>query len=137
MLRVACDTNVLVSAFIAAGPPSRIIDEVLDGRLELVLLEPVMGELGRILTEKLGFEDRRWREIEELLGELAAEIVPAPDGPPDSVTGDPDDDRVLACAVAARADVLVSGDRRHLLPLGPYAGVRIVTPQALLAELRP
>ena len=41
-LRVACDTNVLVSAFIASGPPSRIIEETIDGNLNLVLLEPSM-----------------------------------------------------------------------------------------------
>jgi uncharacterized protein len=52
------------------------------------------------------------------------------------VSGDPDDDLILAAALDAGADVLVSGDRRHLLPLGEHEGMRIVTSQALLAELR-
>jgi predicted nucleic acid-binding protein len=52
------------------------------------------------------------------------------------VTGDPGDDLILACAVQAGVDAVVSGDRRHLLPVGEHRGVRIVTPQALLAELR-
>ena len=52
------------------------------------------------------------------------------------LTGDTDDDIVLACAVEATADVLVSGDRKHLLPVGTHRGVRVLTPQALLAELR-
>jgi predicted nucleic acid-binding protein len=125
-----------VSAFIAAGPPSRVLEETIDARLELVLPQPVMVEMERILTEKLGFEPQRWREVEELLVDLAAELAPAPENPPEAVTGDPDDDLILACAIQAEVDVLVSGDHRHLLPVGEHRGVRVITPQALLAELR-
>ncbi len=127
---------MLVSAFIAAGPPSRIVEEAIDGRLELVLPEPVMGELERILVEKLKFDSGRWREVEVLLADLAVESVPAPKGPVEPVTGDPDDDLILACVGEAEVEVLVSGDRKHLLPLGSHRGVRVLTPQALLAELR-
>jgi predicted nucleic acid-binding protein len=102
----------------------------------LVLCEPVVAELERILTGKLSFELQRWREVEALLEELAVELVAAPPGAPEAVTGDPDDDLILACAIAAEVEVLVSGDRKHLLPVGERGGVRILTPQALLAELR-
>jgi uncharacterized protein len=134
--RVACDTNVLVSAFIAAGPPSRILEEAIDGRLELVLLTPAMVELERILTGKLGFERDRWRAVEVLLVELAVDMAPMPSSPPEAVTGDPDDDLILACAIEAAVEALVSGDRRHLLPTGEHHGVRVITPQTLLSELR-
>lgn len=127
---------MLVSAFIAAGPPSRIVEEAIDGRLELVLLEPVMEELERILVEKLAFDSERWREVEVLLGDLAVESVPVPEGSVEPVTSDPDDNVILACAVQADVEVLVSGDHKHLLPLGTHRGVRVLTPQALLAELR-
>jgi len=135
-LRVACDTNVLVSAFIAAGPPSRVLEEAIDSRLEFVLLSPAMVELERILTGKLGFEPERWRQVEGFLVDLAAELIPPPTSSPEAVTGDPDDDLILACAIEAEMNVLVSGDRRHLLPVGEHRGVRVITPQALLAELR-
>jgi uncharacterized protein len=95
-----------------------------------------MVELERILTRKLGFEPERWRGVEELLVDLAAEMVPAPETSPEAITGDPDDDLILACAVQAEVDVLVSGDRQHLLPVGKHRGVRAITPQALLSELR-
>lgn len=130
-----CDTNVLVSAFIAGGPPSRVIDAAIDGRVELVLADPVLDELARVLSVKLGFEPTRVREIDTFLTDLAHERVARPAGSPEAVTGDPDDDVVLACAVVAGVDVLVSGDRRHMLPIGEHRGVRIVTPQTLLAEL--
>jgi uncharacterized protein len=109
---------------------------VIDVRLELVLPQPVMVELERILTGKLRFEPQRWRGVEELLVDLATDLIPAPGTPPEAITGDPDDDLILACAIQAGVDALVSGDRRHLLPVGEHRGVRIVTPQALLAELR-
>lgn len=127
---------MLVSAFIAAGPPSRILEEAIDGRLALVLPEPVMAELERILTAKLGFREQPWREVETLLTDLAVDSVSLPDQPVEPASGDPDDDVILACAVAAGVRVLVSGDRKHLLPLAEHRGVRILTPQALLAELR-
>jgi uncharacterized protein len=133
--RALCDTNVLVSAFIAGGPPSRVIEAAIDGRIELVLATPVVGELERVLTAKLGYELERVRTTSSFLIRLAAECVDLPTQSPKAVTGDPDDDLILACAVAAGVGVLVSGDRRHLLPVGEYNGIRILTPQALLAEL--
>jgi uncharacterized protein len=96
----------------------------------------VVVELGRVLTEKLDFDPQRWIEVEALLRELAAQSVRAPASPPEPVTGDPADDLILACAIEAEVDVLASGDRKHLLPVGERGGVRVITPQALLAELR-
>ncbi len=48
---------------------------------------------------------------------------------------DPKDDMIVATAVAARADYLVTGDRRHLIVLGHYEGIRILSPRAFLSEL--
>ena len=134
--RVACDTNVLVSAFIAGGPPSRIIEETIDGNLDLVLLEPATVELMRILSEKLGFTIERLKEVQSLLSGIATESQQTPRQESQALTGDPDDDLILACAAGAGVEALVSGDRKHLLPVGEHHGVRILTPQAFLAELR-
>lgn len=112
-----------------------MIEEAIDGHLKMVLAQLVMTELERILTGKLEFESQRWRQVEELLLDLASELAPALKGQPPTVTGDPDDDLILACAIEAGVDAVVSGDRRHLLPIGEHRGVRIITPQALLAEL--
>lgn len=132
--RVLCDTNILVSAFIAGGPPSRVVESAVDGRIEMALAEPVVVELRRVLTDKIGLERDRVEKVTTFLGELAIARIPAQLSPA-SVTGDPDDDGILACAVAGGVDILVSGDRRHLLPLGSHEGVRIVSAPALLAEL--
>jgi uncharacterized protein len=133
--RVLCDTNILVSAFIAGGPPSRVVESAIDGRIELLIASPVIEELERVLTIKLGLDGERVGEIIALLRDLASSQLVPPQTAPEPVTGDPDDDLMLACAVRGEVDVLVSGDRRHLLPVGEHEGVRILTAQTLLAEL--
>jgi uncharacterized protein len=120
---------------IADGPPSRLLEEAIDGRIELVLPELVLDELNRVLADKLGFDEERARAICDLLADVAAS-QPGPPSSVEAVTADSADDAILACAVEAGVDVLATGDRRHLLPLGAHHGVRILTPQAALAELR-
>ena len=124
---------MLVSAAIADGPPRTLLYEIADRRVQLVLPDPVMSELERVLTTKLGGA-RHWDRIERALLELDPEQPPRP-REVEALTGDPNDDAILACAVQAKVDVLVTGDRKHLLPLGQHRGVRLLTPQALLAEL--
>lgn len=126
---------MLVSALIADGPPSRLLEEAIDGGIELVLPTLVLDELRRVLTGKLGFEEEHARAAHELLAGMAAS-QPGPPSSAETVTGDTADDAIFACAVEAGADVLATGDRTHLLPLGEHHGVRILTPQATLAELR-
>lgn len=84
---------------------------------------------------RLGFDAERWREVEAFLLDVAGDLTDELSGPPEPVTGDPADDAILACAAEAGADAVVSGDRRHVLPVGEHRGVRLITPQALLAEL--
>ncbi len=107
----------------------------MDGRIHLVLADPVLDELDRVLSVKLGFEPERVREITALLLDISVARIDAPTEGVEAITGDPDDDVVLACAVSAGVSVIVSGDRRHMLPVREHRGIRIVSPQTLLAEL--
>jgi predicted nucleic acid-binding protein len=126
---------VLATALIAEGPPSRLLEAAIDGRIELVLPGLVLDELRRVLVDKLGFDDEHAGAANDLLAAIAASQPESPSSA-DEVTGDAADDRILACALEARVDVLATGDRKHLLPLAEHHGVRILTPQATLAELR-
>ena len=87
-----------------------------------------------MLELKLGFDRPRAEAAVAFLRHLASACPAAPPRV-DALSGDPDDDLVLASAIAGGAEVLVTGDRRHLLPLGVVEGLRVLTPQALLAEL--
>jgi predicted nucleic acid-binding protein len=112
-----------------------VIDAARAGAIDLVVPDLVIEEVLRALAVKAEWGRERLRRYVRRLDAVA---VDWPEAPPDadSLTGDPDDDRILACAMANDVDVLVSGNRRHLLPVGSAQGVRILTPQALLAELR-
>lgn len=67
--------------------------------------------------------------VDELVAHYTALVTLAtPAAVPRVVAGDADDDHVLAAAVAARADLIVTGDRRHLLPIGSHQGIEIVSP---------
>jgi uncharacterized protein len=119
---------------IADGPPRRVLEAIADGVAEFVFPQPVRAELHRVLTEKLAVGEASIEAILGLLDELAVEVPKAPDQV-EAVSGDPDDDRILAAAVGAGAEILISGDSKHLLPLGRHQAMRIIRPQAFLAEV--
>ena len=74
--------------------------------------------------------------VDELVARYAALVsLVTPSTVPRVVANDPDDDHVIAAAVAARAALIVTGDRKHLLPIGSYEGIGIVTAVQALATL--
>jgi len=131
-VRVFFDTNVLVSAVATRGLCADVFRVALS---EHVILtgECNLVELRRILSRKFKMPDAIVDDIEEFLRDY--EIVPVPNtGSPVSVR-DPDDDCVLASAIAGRADVLVTGDA-DLLDLGERFPISIVNPRGFWSMLR-
>ena len=139
MLRAVLDANVYASALVKPdGPPGRILHLLLaDRALEVVLSRSIIIELRRCLEyPKLrkyirltDDEIDRWI----LALELIADVV-TPDKEVRAVPDDRDDDHLLAAALEGRAAFLVTGDQ-HVLALGEYEGVRIVTPAGFLKIL--
>jgi putative PIN family toxin of toxin-antitoxin system len=133
-VKVVADTNVLVSALIfPGGAPEAIYRLALEGSIELATSRPLLAELGRVLSEKFAWEPAR---AEQALIQLirVAEII-EPQEAVSEIEVDPSDNRVLEAAAEAGAQLIVSGDR-HLLALGSWRGIRVVTPAALQEELR-
>lgn len=128
--RVVVDTNVLVSALGWRGASWTIIRMCVEQRLHLLLSSEILKELERVLAyPKFEFSQEEISEYMELVTQTA-EIV-EPDFRLSVVADDPSDDRILECAQAGGADVIVSGDR-HLKALGSYEGIAILPPRALL-----
>jgi len=137
-VRAVLDSSVLISAFLtpekAAG---RLVRAGLDDRFELGTSGGIPAETGRSLRRKrrlrrrYGYTDD---EVTRYIQDLAAAVIVVTD-PPDikPICRDPDD-HVLAAALAAKADVIVTGDA-DLLVLGAYQGIRILTVRAFLEEL--
>lgn len=130
MRRVA-DTNVVVSGLLWLGNPGRILEAAAVGQVTLYTSPVLLTELAATLeTPKLARPIlRSGLTLDDLLGHyLNVAIVVQPASVPKVVVNDPDDDHVLACALATKADLIVTGDR-HLHGLGgEYQGIRIVAP---------
>jgi len=131
MIRAVLDVNVFVSALISpGGPPGRILDAWLEQRFLLVTSETIIAELRRVTSEpRLA---RRYGltqgEVERLLAELPYLAIITPGSVEvQGVARHAEDDKLLACAVEGGAGYLVTGDN-HLLSLGAFEGVTIVSP---------
>lgn len=131
-MRVLLDTNLLVSGFLSQGGlPRQLLDAARAGRFELCTSEHLLSELQRVLGyPKLA--DRLTRaqtSAEFIVTQLRALAVVAHTTAevPRVIHTDPDDDYVLAAGLVSRADLIVSGDARDVLPLVSYQGIPIVT----------
>lgn len=90
--------------------------------------EPLMGEVLGVLGRKFAFDRDQLARVALFLSELAEHVAPR-----DRITVLPDepDNRILECAVAGRADLIITGDR-HMLRLGHYEGTEIVSLRVFL-----
>lgn len=129
-MRIVLDTNVVLSALLWRGTPHHLLATI--GQRSSILLyssTALLEELADVLTrpsatKRLALIDRSAREV--LADYVEAIELVEPASVPRVVVGDVDDDQVIAAAIAARADLIVSGDRKHLLPLGSHQGIDIV-----------
>jgi uncharacterized protein len=119
---------------IADGPPRRVLQAIRDGHAELILPRPALQELTRVLRVKLRLEDETVSSIAALVEGLAT-VIADPPAEVAPLSGDPDDDRIIAAALAGGAETLVSGDRKHVLALGHVKTMRIIRPQGLLQNI--
>jgi putative PIN family toxin of toxin-antitoxin system len=128
-MRIVVDTNVFVSALVFGGVPRRVLELVQTGRCELFYSEAIQVEVWRVLKEKFGWSEAKLDEVLPTLWSIGELIVPR--SRVNAVSDDPDDDRILECALSARAGFVVSGDR-HLLCLRAYKAISIVSPREFM-----
>lgn len=123
---VVFDTNILISALLSLhGAPFRCLALARFGHVESVICDPILDEFTGKLQTKFGYapaqaqaaaaEIRQFSRLVTITQRLQV------------VAADPKDDKVIECAVAGGATHIVTGDRRHLLPLGSYQGIAIVS----------
>ena len=126
-MRLVLDTNVVASAMLWGGSPRLLLQARRERRVELYTSTPLLEELTDILSRRK-FEKKiavSMLTVDQLVdgyAELAQAVRPTPTP---RIASDPDDDVVIGTALAAKADLLVTGDRLLLL-VTRYQGVRIV-----------
>ena len=130
MLRVVLDTNVLISAILFRGKPRQILEKAIRGEIQLCISEPILEEFRGVLRRSRF--DYSPEMVQIMLTELTgiANLV-NPSRAIEVVSEDPADNRILECAVEAKASYIVTGDS-HLLKLSRYGNIQILNAVAFL-----
>ncbi len=130
-MRVVIDTNVFVSSFFG-GNPRKIIDLWKTGAITVSLSNEILDEYFEVFA-RIGLEKDHIKELVSLFGmghncsfTNKTPIVEA-------VESDPDDNKFIECALALKAEVIITGDR-HLAKLKEYTGIKIETPGQFLGR---
>ena len=130
---VVLDTNIVASATFWRGKPAHCLEAWVQGRFDLAISHPVLTEYEEVIARLAARYPQKhhtdWLSAIQQAGHL---FVPAP---LPAVTADPDDEKLIECAVTARADYLVTGDKAHLLVLKQAVGVPIVAATDFLRML--
>jgi putative PIN family toxin of toxin-antitoxin system len=131
-MKVVLDTNVLISGIFFGGLPGRILNAWRSRKFQIAVSVEVLEEYIDV-SERL---TARYADIEYqgILGLIVenADLIQA-SALTEPVCDDPDDDKFLACAVAAHAEIIVSGDRA-LLKASGYQGIQVMTPKDFVSE---
>ena len=130
-MRVVVDTNVFVSSFFG-GNPRKVIDLWKDGKLTLCLSDVILDEYTEVLR-RMGLDDELLGELLALFGKGINILFTTKTPEIRAVRSDPDDDKFVECAVALKAEVIITGDKA-LCALRKYKSVKILTPQVFLKQ---
>ncbi len=133
-MRVVFDANILVSALtLPGGSGDRALNTVLDGRVTLLLSKPILGETLGVLGRKFARSTEELARLSVFFADLAEVISP---GRTLDVLADDPDNRILECATAGDAVLIVTGDRA-MLALGQFEDVEIITLREFLRRMGP
>ena len=132
-MKVVLDTNVLISAIMFGGKSRDILEMGISGKIKVAISQDILKELAEVLIGKkfrtpIAFVGQIIHELSEI-----AELVIVTDKI-NAVKNDPDDNRILECAVSAKADYIVSGDS-DLLSLGHFRKIKILSPGDFLLKI--
>ena len=131
--RVVFDTNIIISAVVFGGPPRLCLEFAREGRVELFITSAILLELSRILAKKFDWERESIEKLIKALSETShvIEVVHKIN----TIISDDSDNRILEAAAQARAHLIVSGDKRHILPLKKYKKTKIITAAEFLKQI--
>jgi putative PIN family toxin of toxin-antitoxin system len=133
MIRLVIDTNVFVSALISTRSiPALLLDEA-GKKYTLFISKEILGEVEEVISrKKFGFTEQKISSAMEAI--LSFSEIINPGIKVDVIKSDPDDNKILECAVACNAQYIVSGDS-HLLDLREYGTIKIINPKTSLELL--
>lgn len=135
-LRIVLDTNVILSGFLLPeSNPGKILRLAAEGRFVLVISPDILVEVQRILFKKFRYSVADAEKADATL-RLMGELV-SPTSLVEIISSDLSDNRILECALDGLADAIVSGDKKHLLPLVSFRQRPILSPADFLRRYFP
>ena len=133
-MKAVFDTNVVASASFWRGAPFDCLAAWAQGRCTAAVSPALLAEYHETIEElRLEYPKHPFVPWVDALTESAELVFPAESA--SGATLDRDDEMVLECALAAEADYIVTGDKKHLLPLREFRGIPILTPAEFLKKL--
>ncbi|MBF8258629.1 MAG: hypothetical protein HW377_1003 [Actinobacteria bacterium] len=130
-MRMVFDTNILISALLfPGGRAEAAVLRVIDGVDEMIVSREIIGEVLSVLADKFGRDKEELSRVAVLISEIGKLTIPSVHL---RVLRDDPDNRILECAVAGKADAIVTGDKK-MLALGEFRGVRLLSLTDYLAE---
>ena len=135
-MRVVLDTNILIGALITRGtPPDRLYRAWLRGEIELVTSTAQLAEMADVLARP---RIRRLIDADEataIIENIGARALVLDTLPDVDLSPDPSDNPILAAAIVGKADLVVSGDKKHVLSVGSVRGIPVVTARHAVERL--
>jgi putative PIN family toxin of toxin-antitoxin system len=131
--RVVIDTNVFVSGLNFAGKPGEILELFIKGEIEVFISPFILSEIEKILRERFEWGEGSINRVLNRIKRQAIQIHPKIKV--NVIKQKDNDNRVLECAIEGSVQYLISGDRKHLLPLKEYQGTKILSPAEFLKLL--
>ena len=132
-VRVVLDTNILISALITRNtPPDKLYQAWLRGEIELVMSDTQVAEIYDGLSRPRLRRFLDADEVDAIVENIATRALIITELPVVNVSPDPKDNPILASAIVGRAELIVSGDKKHMLDLGEVEGIPIVTARKAL-----
>lgn len=133
-MKVVFDTNVVASATFWRGAPFDCLSRWADGHCEAVVSPELLAEYHETIEElRLECPSHRHVDWAAALSEAATLVFPTERT--EGATPDPGDEMILECGVAAEAQLIVTGDKKHLLPLKRFREIDIITPAEFLRRI--
>lgn len=132
------DTNVFVSGTtVANGPPAQVIDLWRENLYQLAISEPLLEEIKRVflypkIAKLTGMPED---VVDEFIQDVRQSALVVPGTTPINVCKDPDDNLLFSCAVETSANFIVSGDKKHVLSIGVFRGIKTISPKDFVFRL--
>lgn len=132
MIKAVLDTNIIISALFWKGLPCEIVKSGIGGEFQMITSEEILMEIKGKLESKFNAPQDKINELIKII--LVNSFVVIPTCEIKAVKIDPNDDKIIECAIAGEAHFIVSGDK-HLLDLKQYKYIKIANSQEFLEDI--